>query len=97
MNPNSRFFWVQVAGSIGGKGWSALAEGIQLHPGLVGCFRAPKEVIEEATRNDLRKVWDALFQYGVWGVTFEGRPMEYLHRSRPEAGWLKMEQLLDTN
>ena len=40
-------FSPEVAGPIGGEGWSALVEGIQSHPGVVRSFAAPKEALEE--------------------------------------------------
>ena len=58
--------FVQVTGPIGCKGWSAVAEGIQSHPGVVKLFSAPKEAMDEASREDLRKIWDA--QHGTWDV-----------------------------
>ena len=57
---------VQVTGPIGCEGWSAVAEGIQSHPGVVKLFSAPKEAMDEASREDLRKIWDA--QHGTWDV-----------------------------
>ena len=50
---------VQVTGPIGCKGWSAVAGEIQSHPAL-------KEAMDEASREDLRKFWDA--QHGIWDV-----------------------------
>ena len=57
-----------VRGSIGVEGWTALAKGMQSHPGVVKGFSAPKEVMEEASREDLRGIWDALSQDGRWRV-----------------------------
>ena len=48
------------------EGWSAVAEGIQSHPGVVKLFSAPKEAMDEASREDLRKIWDA--QHGTWDL-----------------------------
>ena len=81
-----------VAGAIGCEGWSALAKGFKSHPGVVRSFTVSKEVLEEARRLDLRKVWDGLSQDGVWYVSSKGRPLDKLLKR--EAEWFKMEKHL---
>ena len=82
-----------VAGAIGCEGWSALAKGFKSHPGVVRSFTVSKEVLEEARRLDLRKVWDGLSQDGVWYVSSKGRPLDKLLK-REAAEWFKMEKHL---
>ena len=87
-----------VVGAIGGEGWSALAEGIQSHPGVVELFSAPLEVM--ASKGDLKKIWESLSQYGRWVVKGDlyalvGQPLETLHKQHGEAEWRMMENLLD--
>ena len=81
-----------VARPIGGEGWSAVAEGIKSHPGVIETFVAPLLVMEEASREDLKKIWDALSQDGTWRVPDS---MEFLRKQTGEAAWRKMESLLD--
>ena len=77
-------------GPIGGEGWSAVAEGIQSHPGVVGSFAAPKEAMGEASREDLRNIWDALSQDGVWIVD----ELYWIVKQHGEAGWRRLEHIL---
>ena len=79
----------QVAGPIGGEGWSAVAEGIQFHPGVVRNFAAPREAMDEASREDLRNIWDALFQDGIWIVDELGCGV----KQHGEAGWRRLEHM----
>ena len=79
--------YCQVAGPIGGEGWSAVAEGIQSHPGVVGSFAAPKEAMDEASREDLRNIWDALSQDGFWIVD----ELYWNLKQHGEAGWRRLE------
>ena len=87
---------LSVRGAIGPEGWTALARGIQSHPGVVMGFSASKEVMDEATREDLRDIWEALSQNGRWMVEDSdgGYPVEMLHRPDGEAGWGKLEQIM---
>ena len=57
-----------VTGTIGGEGWAALAEALQSHPGVVQSLAAPEKIMEEASREDFRKIWDALSLDGRWVV-----------------------------
>ena len=86
-----------VTGTIGGEGWAALAEALQSHPGVVLSLAAPKEIMDEASREDLRKVWDALSLDGRWVVksSDDGQPVETLQKPDGEVGWQKMEQIMD--
>ena len=58
---------------------------------------APEKIMEEASREDLRKVWDALSLDGRWVVKNldGGQPVETLQKPDGEVGWQKMEQIMD--
>ena len=87
---------LSVRGAIGPEGWTALARGIQSHPGVVIGFSAAKELMDEATREDLRDIWDALSEDARWMVEDSdgGYPVEMLHKPDGEAGWGKLEQIM---
>ena len=81
-----------VTGAIGAEGWSALANGFKSHTGVVENFTVSKEVLKEASSEDLRKVWDGLSRYGKWEISFEGRFLDKLLKREDE--WFKMEKYL---
>jgi len=83
-----------VRGGIGAEGWTALAKGMQSHPGVVMGFSSSKEVMAEAGREDLRDIWEALSQDARWMVE-DVYPAEMLHKPDGEAGWQKLEQIMD--
>ena len=84
-------------GTIGGEGWAALAEALQSPPGVVLSLAAPKEIMDEASKEELRKIWDALSLDGRWLVKNSdgGQPVETLQKPDGEVGWQKMEQIMD--
>ena len=52
---------IRVSEAIGVEGWKALAEGVRLHPGLLlGYFSVLKDGLDEARKEDIRVMWDAL-------------------------------------
>jgi len=86
---------VWITGRIGVEGWAALGQGVKSHPGRVLTFSAPKAVMEEAKREDLRVIWEALGEDGGWRV--EEVHVEMINKAEGEEGWHKLEEILDMN
>ena len=52
---------IHVLKAIRGSGWKVLVEGVRLHPGLrLDDFAVLKSDLDEASREDIRVMWDAL-------------------------------------
>ena len=73
---------VRVEGNIGAEGWANMALAC-VHLG-VRIFRASRECMLEGERGDLRAIWDALANRGMWLVcdvlidgTLTGDPGDY--------------------
>ena len=75
MNKTVRINWsglgsVHVQGDIGEEGWTALASGLQRHPGFTRVF-AHRASMLQAPRAALKIIWDALGALGTtssWSV-----------------------------
>ena len=64
---------IDVLGAIGGEGWKALAEGVRLHPGFDPEYVSVlKDDLDEASREDIRVIWDALKTDGQFSVGVGG-------------------------
>ena len=53
-----------VGGDIGEEGWTALASGLQQHPGFKR-VAASREIMLQAPRAALKIIWDAMGALGV--------------------------------
>ena len=62
---------VWIEGDIGAEGWTALAAGLQRHPGLC-CFEGRRLDIRAAPREALKMIWDAMDNHddSYWSVTW---------------------------
>ena len=79
------------------EGWKALAEGVRLHPGLLlGYFSVLKDGLDEARKEDIRVVWDALETGRVWvDLDHEKDEEEEIEKTEGEAGWNRLVQIME--
>ena len=88
---------IRVPEAIGVEGWKALAEGVRLHPGLLlGYFSVLKDGLDEARKEDIRVVWDALETGRVWvDLDPEKDEEEEIEKTEGEAGWSRLVQIME--
>ena len=98
---------IEVLRAIGGEGWKALAEGVRLHPGVRPTFvTVLKDDLDEASKEDIRVIWDALETYGFgWfrvvdpsqedGQTV--RKEEDFPGEGDDGGWAKLTEMMETS
>ena len=62
---------VWIEGDIGAEGWTALAAGLQRHPGF-RCFEVFRLDTRAAPREALNMIWDAMDNHddSYWSVTW---------------------------
>ena len=82
---------VRVSGNIEAAGWAALAKALSLTSVYVNCLFASRELAMEGKREDLRTIWESLWEDdGAWivddNIIFD--------KSRGEEGWGALEQVL---
>ena len=81
LNKTVRINWsglgsVHVQGDIGEEGWTALASGLQRHPGFTSVF-VHRAFMMQAPRAALKIIWDAMGALGTtsfWSVLLNGPP-----------------------
>ena len=94
---------LKVQGEIGGKGWNELAEGVRLHPGLLLTYvHVLKPTLDEASKEDIRVIWDALEPNGYLIVELEDpEDGKYELREDPvwkeegEDGWIRLTKIME--
>ena len=89
---------ITVPKPIGGEGWKMLAEGLSLHPGLgLNKVTVLKEDLEEANKEDIRVIWDALLLSGVVSVELDPGNHGREKVTKTEVGWTKLTQIKEMN
>ena len=89
---------IDVLGAIGGEGWKALAEGVRLHPGLHPAYvTVLKDDLDEASKEDIRVVWDALKTDGHFSVVdpsqLDGQTVR--KEEEGEDGWTRLTEVME--
>ena len=89
---------ITVPKPIGGEGWKMLAEGLSLHPGLgLNKVTVLKEDLEEANKEDIRVIWDALLLSGVVSVELDPGNHGRETVTKTAVGWTKLTQIQEMN
>ena len=94
---------LRIAGEIGAEGWTALAKALRLHPNChFWSVDVPKHVMLKGRREDLRTVWDQLFNDASAQWTLAGRSdvAPFTRRGTDEnrkKEWKRLEKVLETN
>ena len=94
-----------VGGDIGEEGWTALASGLQRHPGFRRVF-ASRASMQQAPREALKTIWDHLGTTpGSAWVVFMGRHDHHVRSQMVlkdgvieggvELKWAELEEILD--
>ena len=97
-----------VLGAIGGEGWKALAEGVRLHPLRLrpAYVTVLKDDLDEASKEDIRVIWDALETYGFGSFRVVDPSQEDGQTVRKEedfpgegddGGWTKLTEMMETS
>ena len=89
---------IEVLRAIGGEGWKALAEGVRLHPGVRPTFvTVLKDDLDEASKEDIRVVWDALKTDGHFSVVdpsqLDGQTVR--KEEEGEDGWTRLTEVME--
>ena len=95
---------ISVLGPIGGDGWRVLAEGMRLHPGLLLKYVfVTKDALDEASKEDMRVLWDALKTDGELevGLLEEDdtvrRTGEIVSKEEGEDDWTRLTEIMEMN
>ena len=98
---------IKVLRAIGGEGWKALAEGVRLHPGVRPTYvTILKDDLDEASKEDIRVIWDALETYGFGSFRVVDPSQEDGQTVRKEedfpgegddGGWTKLTEMMETS
>ena len=86
---------LKVEKAIGAGGWQALAEALQLSP-VVRILETTKDVLEEATEEDMKRIWEAFPSAGVgtWRVyDSEEGLTEHVQKQKGEQAWVRLKQV----
>ena len=87
---------LKVEKAIGAGGWQALlAEALLLSP-IVRILETTKDVLEEATEEDMKRIWEAFPSAGVgtWRVyDSEEGLTEHVQKQKGEQAWLRLKQV----
>ena len=110
MEHSERITWigggnVWIEGDIGAEGWTALAAGLQRHPGLC-CFEGRRLDTRAAPREALKMIWDAMDNHddSYWSVTWvevsvDGLGLRFrkngLTKKEKEMKWAEVVRILD--
>ena len=89
---------LEVDKNIGTKGWELVAEGVQLHPEVVGVVETSKEALDGGRKEDVRVIWDAIRPSGFWSMihyTEPGGPCENMRKDDGDAAWERLEHVVD--
>ena len=82
---------VRVSGNIEAAGWAALAKALSSASVYVNCLFASRELAMEGKREDLRTIWESLWEDdGAWFVDDNIT----IDKSRGEEGWGALEHVL---
>ena len=92
---------LKVLGSIGEGGWEALAKAMQLQPDVVGHVVTSKTGLEEAMKEDIKNVWEAVQESRGFDIykTAEDIPLTYgpyapVSVRKPGDDWGRLEQIM---
>ena len=92
---------LKVLGSIGEGGWEALAKAMQLQPDVVGHVVTSKTGLEEARKEDIKNVWEAVQESQGFDIykTAEDIPLTYgpyapVSVRKPGDDWGRLEQIM---
>ena len=96
---------VWIEGDIGAEGWTALAAGLQRHPGF-RCFEVFRLDTRAAPREALKMIWDAMDNHddSYWSVTWvevsvDGLGLRFrkngLTKEENEMKWAEVVRILD--
>ena len=87
---------LKVEKAIGAGGWQALlAEALLLSP-IVRILETTKDVLEAATEEDMKRIWEAFPSAGVgtWRVyDSEEGLAEHVQKQRGEQAWVRLKQV----
>ena len=83
--------------NLGPEDWRLLAEGLKSHPGVVKAAFTVKESLDNASKEHLRVLWDALRPNGILGMfhMVDGILEEPLRKGDGEAAWIRLCQMKD--
>ena len=82
---------VRVSGNIEAAGWAALAKALSSASVNVTCLVASRELAKEGKREDLRSIWESLWEDdGAWFVDDN----IIFDKSQGEEGWEALEQVI---
>ena len=93
---------LRIAGEIGTEGWAALAEALRLHP---NCYfwsiEVAKHVMLRGRREDLRMIWEHLFNdpSAQWTLADRSDVAPFTRRGTDEnreEEWRRLEKVLET-